>query len=365
MNIAKSSSLVLLTVFSVAAYAAPQIPAPAVVVEETTTAPDIYKRRYVGNIVPINNVYSTAKVSGDLISQGFKDGQYVKAGQLLFKIDPTRYDAAVKSTEAKLAQIKARLAYAEKNLLRKKELLDKKAASLDAYQNVLSERDTLKAQLLEAEAALILAKDDLKNTRIIAMTDGKTGKAAYSPGNYVTPSSGTLVQTVQTDPIRIRFSISARDYLSLFGNDKNIRKHGIVNVILADDSEYKYKGEIEIVDSSVQQDTDTIRVWARFKNPENLLIPYGVVTVILTRNDGKKYPAVTPSAVSHDVNGSFVYAVDSKNNMPVKRYVTLGNLSGEQQVIRKGLKAGELVITEGFHKIIPGVPVKPVKRGVK
>jgi multidrug efflux pump subunit AcrA (membrane-fusion protein) len=106
-------------------------------------------------------------------------------------------------------------------------------------------------------------------------------------------------------------------------------------------------------------------VWARFKNPENLLIPYGVVTLILTRNDGKKYPAVTPSAVSHDVNGSFVYAVDSKNNMPVKRYVTLGNLSGEQQVIRKGLKAGELVITEGFHKIIPGVPVKPVKRGVK
>ena len=114
----KSSSLMLLTVLSVAAYSAPQIPAPAVVVEETTTAPDIYKRRYVGNIVPINNVYSTAKVSGDLISQGFKDGQYVKAGQLLFEIDPTRYAAAVKSIEAKLAQIRAKLAYAESNLLR-------------------------------------------------------------------------------------------------------------------------------------------------------------------------------------------------------------------------------------------------------
>ena len=125
MKMKKSSIPVLLTVLSVAAYAAPQIPAPAVVVEEATTAPDIYKRRYVGNIVPINNVYSTAKVSGDLISQGFKDGQYVKAGQLLFEIDPTRYAAAVKSTEAKLAQIKAKLAYAENNLLRKKELLDK------------------------------------------------------------------------------------------------------------------------------------------------------------------------------------------------------------------------------------------------
>lgn len=365
MKMKKSSMLVLLTVLSVAAYAAPQIPAPAVVVEEATTAPDIYKRRYVGNIVPINNVYSTAKVSGDLISQGFKDGQYVKAGQLLFEIDPTRYAAAVKSTEAKLAQIKAKLAYAENNLLRKKELLDKKAASLDTYQSVLSERDTLKAQLLEAEAALILAKDDLKNTRIVAMTNGKTGKAVYAPGNYITPSSGTLVQTVQTDPIRIRFSVSARDFLSLFGSEKNIRKNGIVNVILADDSEYNHKGEIEIVDSSVQQDTDTIRVWARFKNPDNLLIPYGVVTVILTRDDGKKYPAVTPSALSHDVNGSYIYAVDSKDNMPVKRYVTPGNLSGDLQVIRKGLKAGELVITEGFHKIIPGVPVKPVKRGVK
>ena len=365
MNFAKTSGLALLAAISTAVSAAPQMPAPAVVVETVTTAPDIYNRRYVGNILPINNVYSTAKVSGDLISQGFKDGQFVKAGQLLFEIDPTRYAAAVKSTEAKLAQIKAKLAYAENNLLRKKELLDKKAASLDTYQNVLSERDTLKAQLLEAEAALILAKDDLKNTRIVAMTNGKTGKATYSPGNYVTPSSGTLVQTVQTDPIRVRFAISARDYLTLFGSDANIRKNGIVKIKLADDSIYKHKGEIEIVDSSIQQESDTIRVWARLKNPDNLLIPYGVVTVILTRDDGKKYPAVTPSAVSHDVNGSYVYVVDPKTNMAAKRYVTLGNISGDLQVIRKGVDAGMTVVTEGFHKIIPGLPVKPVKRGDK
>ena len=364
MKFTKTSGLLLAAV-AASLSAAPKLPPPPVVVETVTTAPDIYHRQYIGNILPINNVYSTAKVSGDLISQGFKDGQYVKAGQMLFEIDPTRYAAAVKSTEAKLAQIKAKLAYAENNLLRKKELLDKKAASLDAYQSVLSERDTLKAQLLEAEAALILAKDDLKNTKIIAMTNGKAGKAAYSPGNYVTPSSGTLVQTVQTDPIRIRFAVSARDYLSLFGNDTNIRKNAIIKVKLADDSIYEHKGEIEIVDSSIQQESDTIRVWARFRNPDNHLIPYGVVTVILTRDDGKKYPAVTPSAVSHDVNGSFVYAVDSKTQMATKRYVTLGNVTGDLQVITKGLKAGDTVVTEGFHKIIPGIPVKPVKRGDK
>ncbi|MBR7104427.1 MAG: efflux RND transporter periplasmic adaptor subunit [Lentisphaeria bacterium] len=368
MDISKKSGLLILSaVFAAGAFAAPgrSIPAPAVVVDKVTTAPDVYTRRYVGSIQPINNVYSTAKVSGDLLSQGFKDGEFVKAGQLLFEIDPTRYIAAVKSTEAKISQIKARLAYAQSNLDRKKELMDKKAVSLDTYQSVLSERDTLKAQLLEAEAALILAKDDLKNTRIIAMTTGKTGKAAYSPGNYVTPSSGTLVQTVQTDPIRVRFSLSARDYLSLFGNDTNIRKHGIVHIKLADDSMYGHKGEIEIVDSSIQQDTDTVRVWARFKNPDNRLMPYGVVTVILTRDDGKKYPAVIPSAVSHDVKGSFVYAVDEKTNMPAKKYVILGNALEDLQVIRSGIKPGETVITEGFHKILPGVPVKPVKRGAK
>ena len=364
MKFTKTSGLLLAAV-AASLSAAPKLPPPPVVVETVTTASDVYHRQYIGNILPINNVYSTAKVSGDLISQGFKDGQYVKAGQLLFEIDPTRYAAAVKSTEAKLAQIKAKLAYAESNLLRKKELLDKKAASLDTYQSVLSERDTLKAQLLEAEAALILAKDDLKNTRIIAMTNGKTGKAAYSPGNYVTPSSGTLVQTVQTDPIRIRFAVSARDYLSLFGNDTNIRKNAIIKVKLADDTVYEHKGEIEIVDSSIQQESDTIRVWARFKNPDNQLIPYGVVTVILTRDDGKKYPAVTPSAVSHDVNGSFIYVVDPKTQMAAKRYVSLGNITGDLQVITKGIKAGDTVVTEGFHKIIPGIPVKPVKRGDK
>ena len=365
MNFFKTSGLLLFAAAMITeASAAPAMPPPPVVVEKATSAPDIYNRRYIGNILPINNVYSTAKISGDLIYQGFKDGQFVKAGQVLFKIDPTRYAAAVQSSQAKVAQIKAKLAYAESNLQRKKELFDKKAVSLDTYQSVLSERDTLKAQLLEAEAALILAKDDLKNTQIVAMISGKTGKAVYAPGNYVTPASGTLIQTVQTDPIRVRFAISARDFLSLFGNDANIRKNGIVNIKLADDTGYKYKGEIEIIDNSIQQESDTIRVWARFKNPENQLIPYGVVTVLLTRNDGKKYPAVTPSAVSHDVNGAFVYVVDAKN-MPQKRYVQLGNVTGDLQVLRSGLKAGETVITEGFHKIIPGLPVKPVQRGAK
>ena len=340
------------------------MPIPTVLVDKVFTAHDITSRRCVGTIVPINNVYSVARVSGDIISQGFKDGQFVKAGQLLFEIDPTRYSAAVKSAEAKISQIKAKLAYAQNNLDRKQELFNKKAVSLDTYQSVLCERDTLKAQLAEAEAALVLAKDDLKNTKIVAMTTGKTGKAAYSPGNYVTPSSGTLVQTVQTDPIRVRFSVSARAFLSLFGSDANIRKQANVRIKLADDSEYKYAGTIEIVDTSIQQETDTIRVWARFKNPENLLIPYGVVTVLLTKDDNKNYPAVLPSAVMHDIKGPFVYVV-SASNIPEHRSVVLGNCTDNAQVIRSGLKPGETVIVEGGHKVIPQIPVKPVKRGAK
>lgn len=342
-----------------------QMPIPPVLVDKVITAPDIITRRYIGNILPISNVYSVSKVSGDLVHQGFKDGDFVKKGQLLFKIDPLRYEAAVKSAEAKLAQIKAKLAYAESNLSRKQELFSKKAVSLDTFQSVLCERDSLKAQLSDAEAALILAKDDLANTRIVSMTDGKTGKAAYAPGNYITPGSGTLVQTVQTDPIRVRFAISARDFLSVFGNEENMRKTAKIKIKLADDSIYPLTGSIEIVDAAVQTQSDTLRVWARFSNPDNRLIPYGVVGVQLTRDDQKLYPAVLPSAIMHDRKGSYVYVVDSKTSMPERRYVQLGNATEKLQVVKSGVKPGETVIVEGLHKVIPGVPVKAVVRGDK
>ena len=346
----------LLTIFGAQAAA----PATPVLVDSVFKAPNAVSRRYAGRITAINHINSTSRVSGDLIEQGFKQGEMVKKGQLLFAIDDTRYQAMVKAAQAKIGQIKAQLEYAESDYARKEDLFKKEAVSLDALESVRAQLKTLKAQLLAAEADLILAQDDLKNCRIVSPIDGKTGKAAYALGNYITPSSGTLVSVTQLDPIRVRFSISQRDYLALFGNEKNLISQAVVTLKLADGITYKQTGRIEIVDNQTVNSTDAIRVWARFDNPELRLIPNAAITVNLSKNEAEQLPAVLPSAVMHDRKGAYTYVVNADNTVE-RREVVTGETDGEVQIILEGLRPGEKVIVEGMHKVRPGMPVDPVE----
>lgn len=343
-----------------------QAPKAVVTVDDVKTAPDKLNRRYSGRVAPIFIITSVARVSGDLIHQGFKDGDMVKKGQLLFAIDDVRYRAAVASAKAKIQSIKAQLAYAEKSLSRHNTLFKQKAVSQDTKENSEEHVNDLKAQLLAAEAQLILAEDDLKNTKIYAQVTGKSGKAIYAPGNYITPASGKLVDVISTDPIRVRFSISQRDFLELFGNEKNLKDQAVVTLNLPDGTTYDKTGKIVIVDNQTLNATDSIRVWAIFENPENKLIPNAAITCALSRNTAVKRAAVLPSAVMHDRKGAYVYVVD-KDNKVSRRNVLLGNTDGEIQIIRQGLKVGEKVIVEGTHKTFPGSEVETVtyKKRVK
>lgn len=374
MKSQKIISIALGAVFcGTALWAAPEKKAPAmqapkavVTVDEVKTAPDKLNRRYSGRVAPIFIITSVARVSGDLIHQGFKDGDMVKKGQLLFAFDDVRYRAAVASAKAKIQSIKAQLAYAEKSLSRHNTLFKQKAVSQDTKENSEEHVNDLKAQLLAAEAQLILAEDDLKNTKIYAQVTGKSGKAIYAPGNYITPASGKLVDVISTDPIRVRFSISQRDFLELFGNEKNLKDQAVVTLNLPDGTTYDKTGKIVIVDNQTLNATDSIRVWAIFENPENKLIPNAAITCALSRNTAVKRAAVLPSAVMHDRKGAYVYVVD-KDNKVSRRNVLLGNTDGEIQIIRQGLKAGEKVIVEGTHKTFPGSEVETVtyKKRVK
>ncbi|MBO5990493.1 MAG: efflux RND transporter periplasmic adaptor subunit [Lentisphaeria bacterium] len=347
-------------------WAAPQMSAPkaVVTVDKVTLSADKVNRRYSGRVAPIFIITSVARVSGDLIHQGFKDGDMVKKGQLLFAFDDVRYRAAVDSARAKIQQIKAQLAYAEKNFNRNDALYRHNAVSQDAKENAEENVNGLKAQLLAAEAALVLAEDDLKNTKIYAQVDGKTGKAVYAPGNYITPGSGKLVDIVSIDPIRVRFSISQRDFLEIFGNEDNLKKQAVVKLNLPDGTVYDKTGKIVIVDNQTLNSTDSIRVWALFDNPDNRLIPNAALTCSLSKSDAEMCAAVRPSAVMHDRKGAYVYVVDEANKV-ARRNVLLGNTDGELQIIRQGLKPGEVVIIEGMHKTAPEDEVKAVSRQQK
>ncbi len=337
----------------------PQRPVPAVTTGKVVEADDVESRRYSGLVLSPAVVQLVPRVSGELLEIGFKDGDFVKKGQMLYKFDPIRYEAEVKSAEAKIAECRARLEYAQNNYDRTHTLYSKQATSKDSMENTLSALEAFKSAMRAAEAALITAQDDLKNTVIYAPMDGLIGVTNYTPGNYITPNSGVLCTINQIAPLRVRFAMSNRDYITLFGSLESLKSEANIALKLADDSRYEEAGAVELIDNEANRQTDTIQIFARFPNAGRKLLPGSTVTVLLTKNTGVRLPAVRPSAVMHDSYDAYVYTLDAENQV-VRRDVKLGSDLGDLILIKSGLKSGETVIVDGTHKVMPGEKVAPV-----
>ena len=352
-------------------------PAPAVNVTKVIGVKQSITKKYIGNISAVDDVNLVARVSGKIELQNFNSGDMVKKGQLLFKLEDTTYIAQRDAAKARLAQSKAELAtrkaelvFAKKNLERLTKLWESKATSEISYEEAVRVEATTRAAVAAAEAsvqaaaaALKDAENQLSYTKIYAPFDGKAGKAAVSPFNYVTPATGTLVNVVKLTPLYVNFWISESDYMSLFGGSySDLQKHALVKLQLADDSIYGENAEIVFIDNKVDADTDTIRVRGLVKNADLKLIPNALVTVELSRKESNPMPAVPASAVLNNGKIDFVYVVNADNTVAIRPVVT-GELQGRLQVISKGLKIGETVVTRGVHKImpIPGFKVAPVQ----
>jgi len=328
-------------------------------VVEVTEVPDFKVRVYPGRVVPVAQVNVVPQVSGEILEVGFENGSVIKEGQLLYRLDSVKYEAAVKNAEAKVAECKANLSYAELSYVRHKKLLESRAVSLDAVDNALSQRDSSRAAYAAAQAELVSARDDLKHCQIVAPINAKAGSTAFTKGNYVTTSSGTLVTLVQYRPIRVRFSISNREYLEMFGGTtKSLQEDGVVSLTLADDREYDEPGKIEYTDNAADERTDTMQVYALFKNDAFNLKPGGTVTVTLTTKKGVLRPAIPPTAILQDVQGPYVWVLDEKNRA-VRRSVARGDVSGDWLFVEKGLKKGERIVSDGAHKVHKGMTVEP------
>ena len=331
----------------------PARPRSVVGAAKVVNAQDVDTRHYTGQVVSQAVVQIVPRISGEILEVGFKDGSQVKKGQLLYRLDPVQYEAAVKSAEAKIAQCRAHLQYAQENFERNDSLFKKDAASRDEMENTRSQLEAYRAQLMAAEAELIVAKDNLKNTRIVSPVDAIAGVTNFTLGNYITPSSGVLVTLIQVEPIRVRFSISTGDYLSMFGNFEELCRNASIRIRLADGTTYPTEGKVEFINNEANQRTDTIQIYSTFPNQDHRLIPGSTVGVTLSRRKGTTMPGIAPSAIMHTANGSYVYVLD-KDNKVERRMVVLGNSTPDLQLIREGVKAGETVITKGTHKTMPG-----------
>lgn len=342
----------------------PAMPTAVVAVEQVQEMNDLDSRNYTGLIVSKAVVQIVPRVSGEILKVGFEDGSLVKKGQMLYQLDPVQYEAAVKGAEAKIAECRAKFEYAQNSYKRNSSLYDKKAASRDTMENTKSALETTRAAVMAAEAELITARDNLKNTTIVAPIDGVAGVTNFTPGNYLTPSSGVLVTIIQIQPVRVRFSISSADYLSMFGSFENLKKTASIRLQLSDGSHYSTPGTIEFLNNEANKLTDAIQVYTSFPNQDYKLLIGSTVRVTLTKKQGRKLPAVPPSAVMHENKGSYVYVV-GKDNKVEKRYIVPGNSTADWQLVNAGLKKGETVIVQGTHKTMPGATVEPRKTGKK
>ena len=328
-------------------------------VADVTEAADPQTKTFPAKVLPMQRVDVTPEVSGDIVEVCFKDGALVKANDVLYRLMPVRYKSALKNAEARVAECKARKAFADAAYERHTKL-SAGAVSQNAVDSAKNDRETAAAALAAAEAELEVAEYNLKRCQVRTPIDGRTGTTRLTKGNIASPST-PLVTVVQIQPIRVRFSISNADFLTMFGaRGRAIAEKGEVSVTLANGTPYGEKGAIEYTENVADETTDTVRVYATFPNADYILKPYGAVGVTLRNKDGVKKCAVPPAAVMQDAEGACVWVV-GKDGKAEKRRVVRGRLLGDVQFIESGLSAGERIVTDGTHKISPGDTVTPAK----
>ena len=333
---------------------------------------------WIGTLDGMTNADVKAQVAGYLLRQGYREGAFVKKGQLLFEIDPRPFEAVLSQAEGQLAQAKAQLANAEAvqgrtqlDVERYTPLVKEQAASqqdLDnAIQNDLAAKATVataKAQIQAAEAAVQTAKINLDFTRLIAPIDGVAGQAQLQVGALVSPASPPVTTVSTVDPIKVYFTVSEQEYLdwnrrfpteaSLEAANKRVR----LELILADGTTYPRVGTVYFADRQVNQSTGAIRIAGLFPNPGNVLRPGGYGRVRAAKRVQQGALLVPQRAVS-ELQGSYqVAAVDGENKVSI-RTVTVGERVGTEWIIAEGLKPGERVVAEGVQKVRPGMQVHP------
>lgn len=331
-------------------------PAPTVTVQEIETKNVIRSFDAPGRVVSKYRVDVMARISGYLLKSYFKEGDTVRAGQTLFLIEPTEYSNASNVAAANVKNLKAQLVYAEKQLARAAELVKKDYIAKAQYDQILSQRDALRAQLSSAQASLNDANRNLGYTNVKSPVNGKVGIINVTVGNYVSPTSGALTTINSTNPIYVTFPIESVDFQALAVADKSNNKNRKVELILNGGTKYSKLGVQDFQDNKVDQTTGTVTMRATFDNPNNELIHGEFVTVKLYSNNPVEVPVAPVTAVLENQAGKYVYKLDDKN-LPQLVYVKTGEQNGDNWIIKEGLQKGDRIVTEGLQKVTPGKPV--------
>ncbi len=345
-----------------------EAPPPAVPVTVAVVASnDVTEwEQFSGRLEAVDRVQIRSRVAGAVQSVHFREGALVKAGDLLFTIDPAPYQAAVSQAEGQVASAQAKVNLAQIELERGRRLSDSKTISqsdLDQRQNAFTEAQ---AGLRTAQAALQSANLELGYTEVRAPVAGRAGKIDITVGNLVAAGSASseLTSLVSVDPIYASFNASeemvSKALAQLPASDDAVPAVEQIPVevgTLADEGT-PIKGKLQLIDNQVDAASGTIGVRAVFDNPGGKLIPGQFVRVRMGQPKAETKTLVSDRAVGTDQDKKFVFVVDGENKVNY-RQVRLGTLHDGQRVIESGLKVGEKVVVNGLQRIRPGAVVAP------
>ncbi len=356
---------------------APKAPPPPVVkvAEAVTRDVPIYSEA-VGQTRGNEEIEISARVEGFLETMSFKEGSFVKKGQVLYTIDSRPFRANLAQAQASQAQSEAELVRKQQDVARYQPLVAKNAVSVQEYETAVAQEKAQQSAVAAAKAAANRSQIELGYTTVVAPTDGLIGITEVHPGTLVGRGTTTvLTHLSKVDPIAVRFSISEREYLGFARRQEaNLAKDGgapdagtadpkfgggvVFKLILADGSTHPHDGTLSFVDRNVDPATGTIRMEASFPNPGGIVRPGQFAKVRAAVSVKKDAVLVAQRSVQENQGVSSVVVLKADDSVEVRTIKTADRV-GDLWVVESGLKAGERIIVEGAQKVRPGVKVKP------
>ncbi len=328
----------------------------SVLVKTLERKPVALGKNFIARVEAINATDVMPQVSGYIDQVLFQDGSFVTEGDVLFIIDQKRYQAAVSSAQAALDKANASLKQIQSDYQRELALYKDHMLSQADLELAESNLANAKANVKAAQAALDLAKLDLEYTEVKSPISGYIGKALLTKGNLATAGVSKLARVVQMDPIRVVFSITDKERLSGMDQLTNTATRPDLQIALPNGQTLEMPDATVFADNEINAQTATMAVYAQTDNKENKLIPGNYVNVTVSLDKFRPVILVPQTAISQDATGQYVMTVND-NNTVVQKYVTIGDVVGNQYIVISGLNEGDRVVTIGQQKLQNGQQV--------
>ena len=345
--------------------AAQPAPPPAQVTVTTLAPQDIEMSFSVpGRLQGSREVEVRSRVKGILHSWAYKEGEPVREGQLLFRIDPASYRASVDRARGVVGEAEATLARSERDVARLGPLVEREAVSRRELDDAISARDQARASLESVRAALRSAELELGYTQVVAPVSGISGRALKSQGSLVDDSENSLLTSIwRIDPIWALFTVSDREFARL--QAELVRDHKTLadvqaELVLADGRTHPLRGKLNFTGSQIDVSTGSVELRAEFANADAALLPGLFVRVVLKGVKRSGALVVPQRAIQQAPEGRFVYVVGA-GEVAESRPVVLEEWSGNDWIVGSGLAAGDRVIVDGALKVRPGAAVQVVE----